>query len=322
LEQGLISLLQSLALGFTADGCPTPHFDRLYTRKMRIPPESNLKGYVRKAVDFGAGRNPLMALASTGWQAVDTVSEEIQAEADALASNSWVRRLTTALVSDLQHWTTHQRKHYYLWRRPVIVLDTYELLAVLADNWLRVVLLGSPEFVALRPLVILASRHDLLRVNSRWSEFQGSLESVALRPFNLDETRRFLELNKGPVEEAQELLDLTGGHPLFLSLVASSKSREMAVRTLVERLLEEVEASARDLVLDMAVPEEFNLDLVGRLHPDLAEPRRAFERLLRLTFAEAHGGKWRYAPSIRQVFLTYLQLESPERVQRLRQRAS
>jgi len=322
LEQGLISLLQSLALGFTSDGCPTPNFDRLYTRKMRIPPESNLKGYVRKAVDFGAGKNPLMSLASTGWQAVDTVSEEIQAEADALASNSWVRRLTAALVSDLQHWTTQQRKHYYLWRRPVIVLDTYELLAVLADNWLRVVLLGSPEFIALRPLVILASRHDLLRVNSRWSEFQGSLDTVVLRPFNLDETRRFLELNRGEVEQAQELLELTGGHPLFLSLVASSKSREMAIRTLVERLLEEVEASSRDLVLDMAVPEEFNLDLVGRLHPDLAEPRRAFERLLRLTFAEAHGGKWRYAPSIRQVFLTYLRLESPERLQRLQERVS
>lgn len=319
LEQGLISLLQSLALSLNGDGCPTPHFDRLYIRKVRTPEDSGVSRYVRKAVEFGAGRNPLMSLANAGWQAVDSVAEELQAEADALASNSWVRRLTAELLVDLAEWTRQQRKRYYLWRRPVLVLDTYELLSILADTWLRVVWLGSPQLAEIQPLLILAGRHDLLRVNSRWSEFQGILTTLPLRPFSVEETRRFLELHRGDPAQAESLLELTGGHPLFLSLVAGSASREMAVKTLVERLLEEVEAGYRDLVLDMAVPAEFNLDLVSQLHPELEEPRRAFERLLKLTFAEAEAGKWRYSSSVRSIFLAYLALESPERLERLKQ---
>ena len=321
-EQGLLRLLQSLALAFNAEGCPTPAFDRLYVRRMRQPAETGWTQVVRKAVDFGAGRNPLMALASAGWQTVDRVSEEIQAESDALATNSWIRRLTAALVGDLQNWVRQQRKRYFLWRRPVLMFDTYELLSVVADTWMRVVLLSSPEFLELRPLVVVAGRHELLRINSRWSEFQGSLLSLPLRPFESHEVFQFLELHRGDPQRAGELLELTGGHPLFLSLVASSPSPEMALRTLVERLLEEVEPGFRDLVLDMAVPESFNLDLLARLHPDVAEPRRAFERLLRLTFVDAAGGRWRYADKIRQIFLGYLELESPQRLQTLRQSSS
>lgn len=321
-EQGLLRLLQSLALGFQAEGCPTPAFDRLYVRRMRQPAETGWTQVVRKAVDFTAGRNPLMALASAGWQTVDRVAEEIQAESDALATNSWIRRLTSALVSDLQQWVRQQQKRYFLWRRPVLIFDTYELLSVIADTWLRVVLLSSPEFLELRPLVLVAGRHELLRINSRWSEFQGALQHLPLAPFGVEEVARFLELHRGDPKQATELLELTGGHPLFLSLVAASPSREMALRTLVERLLEEVEAPFRDLVLDMAVPPAFNLDLLTSLHPDLPEPRRAFERLLRLTFVEAEGGRWRYAENIRSILLGYLELESPQRLQQLRQSSS
>jgi hypothetical protein len=148
------------------------------------------------------------------------------------------------------------------------------------------------------------------------------LEHLPLAPFRVEEVARFLELHRGDPQQAAELLELTGGHPLFLSLVASSPSREMALRTLVERLLEEVEGPFRDLVLDMAVPSAFNLDLLCRLHPDLPEPRRAFERLLRLTFVEAEAGRWRYAENIRHIMLSYLELESPQRLQQLRQSSS
>lgn len=308
-------MLQSLALGFQADGCGTPRFDKLYTRYQRQSqpdaPSTGLMYYARKAVEIGSGKNPLLTVAEAGWQAVEAVAGEVQAETDALAANSWVRRLTAALVEDLAAFVTRQRKSYYLWRRPVLVLDSYELLALLADTWLRTVLLANPAFQALRPLVVLASRHDLLRMNSRWSEYQGAVEQIPLAPFDVSEATRFLEL-LGQTE-IEGLVELTGGSPLFLSLVARSSSRELAVRTLVERILEEVEPAWRDLVLDMALPEEVNLDQLTRLHPDLAEPRRALERLLKLTFLVAREGRWGYAPAVRTAFLAYLELESPQR---------
>lgn len=315
LERGLVSLLQSLALGFQGDGCSTTRFDKLYTRYQRQgrpeTPASGLMHYARKAVEIGSGKNPLLTVAEAGWQAVDAVAGEVQAETDALATNSWVRRLTAALVQDLAAFVAKQRKSYYLWRRPVLVLDSYELLALLADTWLRTVLLANPAFQALRPLVVLASRHELLRVNSRWSEYQGAVEQMSLQPFDPQEAARFLDLLGQSGNES--LVELTGGSPLFLSLVARSPSREVAVRTLVERMLEEVEPAWRDLVLDMALPEELDLDRLQRLHPDLPEPRRAFERLLKLTFITAREGRWAYAPAVRKALLAYLELESPQR---------
>ncbi len=320
LEQGMVSLLQSLAMGLQRQGCRTTRFDRIYTRRNRKSEgeSSGVKHYVRKAMEIGSGKNPLLTLADAGWQAAEAVSEELQAEADALAANSWVRRLTAALVEDLTAFVQRQRKEFYLWRRPVLVLDTYELLALLADTWLRTVLLADPAFVALQPLVMLASRHDLLRINSRWSEFQGAVERIRLDAFDPQETARYLELLGS--EPNPELLELTGGSPLFLSLVAGSPDRELAVRTLVERLLEEVELPYRDLVLDMALPEEFNLDLLQKLHPDHPEPRRAFERLLKLTFASSREGRWCYAPAVRKAFLAYLEMESPQRKTELTER--
>lgn len=322
---GLAGVIHSLALKFQAAGCPTPAFDKVYAGMVRTSAgegasPGGLGGYLRKGVEAASGLNPVLAAAGAGLQFYDSMSKELQEESDALATNSWIQKLTAALVTDLKVFVTRQRSQYYLWRRPVLVFDTYEWIAPLVDTWLRTCLLGNRDFRGLDPVVLVAGRYDLVRINTRWSEFQHDLQKVRLEAFDESETRTYLEALGVDGERAEAFAALTGGSPLFLSLASASDSEDAAVKALGDRILEEVEPERRQLILDLAVPEGFNRDLVARLVDDPEAARAAFDRATRLTFVEAAGGRWVYAPGVRDVLLRYYALESPEGLEATKKR--
>ncbi|MBT9585087.1 ATP-binding protein [bacterium] len=320
----LTSLISALATKFAAGGCVTPRFDKAYGRFVRtLKPEtqtqeSGLVGLMRKAVRSGSGVLPAFGAAEASLKFYDSLSEDARKEAEALANNSWIQKLTGALVDDLKPFVEKQRSDYLLWRRPVLVFDTYELLAVIADTWLRICLLKNPAFQALAPVVVTAGRHSLLRIDTRWSEHQEAILQLPLRPFEEAQTREYFEALGATPEQIENYLPLTGGLPLFVSLVANCNSTDSAVRLLTGRVLEEIEPEWRPHFFSAAVADGFNRDILGRLLD--GNLPQAYERLTRCTFVESHQGLWHFAPLVRTLLVRSLELESPDRLREIRSR--
>ena len=322
----LTSLIHAVALKFAAGGCTTPRFDKAYGKFVRTKkpdgpaPESGLVGMLRKAVRSGSGVLPVFGAAEASLKFYDSISEDARKEAEALANNSWIQKLTAALVDDLKPFVERQRRDYLLWRRPVLVFDTYELLAVIADTWLRICLLKNSVFRELGPLVITAGRHSLMRIDTRWSEHQEAILQLPLRPFDVEDAREYLLALGTPAEKIDDYLPLTGGLPLYISLVAHCNSPDAAVRLLTGRVLEEVESEWRGCFLDAAVADGFNRDILARLLDPEKDVARVYERLTAATFVESQGGLWHFTPLVRRLLLRSLELESPERLREVRAR--
>jgi hypothetical protein len=311
----LMSLLQALVIKLERGGCACARFNKTYSRLLRQAEASAPKvaagSYFGRLLDLGKKLNPVLLAAEAGLAIYEAYARELKAEGEALAANSQIQRLTRALIDDLSRFVTRQRKQYYLWQRPVLAFDTYEITGSLLDTWLRTLLLADPEFVALEPVILVAGRHELVRVNTRWSELQGALSHLRLTNFDADESDRYLRaLGVDDPEQRRTGFELTGGSPLFLSLIANASSLDAAVQALTERILEEVPPADRQLFLEASVSDGFNKDSLARLFDD---PEFAFERLSRATFVQAEGGQWRFAPTVRKILRRCLELESPER---------
>ena len=325
----LMNLLQSLVARLERAGCNCRRFNKVCGRLLRqsVAPEARAKlsvaGFLSKAVDLSKRFNPVLMAAEAGMQLYETYARELREESEALASSSKIQSLTRALIEDLVAFVSQQRKSYYLWRRPVLAFDTYEITGLVVDTWLRTALLQDRELLELEPVILVAGRHELARINTRWSELQSSLRNVRLDSFSPEESESYLQaLGLQDPAKRREAYELTGGSPLFLSLVANSSSPETAVKALSDRILEETEPSFRQLYLDAAVPDGFNKDVLARIL-DSSSPEEvstSFERLSCATFVRAEGGVWRYAPTVRQILLECLRLESPERLETLRQK--
>lgn len=101
-------------------------------------------------------------------------------------------------------------------RRPVLLVDSYELLAPL-DGWLRDELLPTlPGDV----VVVLAGRRGPAAGWTADPGWRGLCRMVPLGPFTRDEAARYLE--RAPLGERERELVLTSaaGHPLVLALAA------------------------------------------------------------------------------------------------------
>jgi len=322
----LAGLIHALSQRLASGGCAMTHFEKLYAQFMRTlkpessRPESGLLGLLRKAVRSGSGLLPVFGAAEAGLKFLDSISEEARREAEALASNRWIQRLTEAMVEDLEPFVKRQRTHFLLWRRPVIVLDTYEVLGMIADTWLRVCLLKNPDFQALQPLVVISGRYHLMNVDTRWSELQEAMLQMKLGPMDEQESRQYLaELGASP-EQIEGVLPLTGGMPLFISLVAHSPSSDAAVRLLTGRVLEEVDPELRPRFMEAAVAEGFNRDVLARLLDPGSDIAAIYERLSGCTFVESRQGLWHFAPLVRSLLLQSLELDSPDRLKEIRAR--
>jgi hypothetical protein len=143
----------------------------------------------------------------------------------------------------------------------VLLVDTYERLAPI-DEWLRDTML--PQFPA-RSLVVIAGRHEAetaWRTNLDW----GALTRVhALGNLRPDESRTYLARCGVPVQQHEEALTFTRGHPLALSLTADVLTRgdrlapsrldaePEIVRLLIEKFVQEVPSREHRLALHACV---------------------------------------------------------------------
>ncbi len=176
----------------------------------------------------------------------------------------------------------------------ILLIDTYEALTPL-DTWLRETLL--PQLPG-HSLVIIAGRNPpapAWRSDLDWAELTRILPLRNLRP---EESRTYLSIRGIPPGRHQEVLNLTHGHPLALSLVAdilnqnepdralSFQAEPDVVRVLLNRFVQDVPGSSHRLALQVcalawATTEELLAQILNE-----AETAAIFDWLQQLSFIE------------------------------------
>lgn len=223
-------------------------------------------------------------------------------------------------MEDLNAFVQKQRQQYYLWRRPVLAFDSYELTGALIDSWLRTIFLKHNLMRSIQPIILITGRYELIRLNSRWSELQAGMEVIRLSSFSRKEAEAYLAKFRVDPKTYSARYEMTHGLPLFLNAVVKASSSEIAVPALKERIFEEIETEWRSAFVDMAVPDGFNLDIVQKVVGNEEKARALYDRLRCASFVESRAGLLHYVPVVRQVLLRSGELESPKRMAQIRER--
>jgi hypothetical protein len=213
--------------------------------------------------------------------------------------------------------------------RQVVFVDSYELLAPL-DDWVRDAWL--PDLPA-DAIVVVASRAPpalAWRADPGW---QSLLHVLSLRNLTPKDSRAYLTARDVAPGCHQDILDLTFGHPLALSLVADAwaSGRGAAdelglspdiIAPLLRRLVRDVPTPWHRGALEAAsivrlTTEPLLSELLG-----IADVREVFDWLRGLSFVEAH--KYGLFPHdlVREAVLADLRWRNPERYIHLHRAAS
>jgi AAA ATPase domain len=179
--------------------------------------------------------------------------------------------------------------------QPVLLIDTYELLAPL-DTWLRELLLPQlPD----RALVVLAGRNppsSAWRADAAWNEL---MHVLPLRNLTPSDSRAYLHARGLPDPQHASVLEFTHGHPLALSLLTnlliSTESRTFrpehapdTVRALLERFIDRVPSQAHWRALAVCAHARVTTEPLLAAVLDPAEVPHIFSWLRDLPFME-HG---------------------------------
>lgn len=179
-------------------------------------------------------------------------------------------------------------------RRHVILIDTFELLAPL-DTWLREIFL--PQLPA-DTLIVVADRRPPQPAWYTDPGWQDIIRVLPLRNLTPSDSRAYLEKRQIPVEQFDEVLGFTHGHPLALSLVADlfaqrgdvrfqPESTPDVVKALLEQLVQKVPGPAHRAALEVCalvrVTTEASLASALQM-PDVHE---LFDWLRNLSFIES-----------------------------------
>jgi len=177
--------------------------------------------------------------------------------------------------------------------RPVLLIDTYELLTPL-DNWLRELFLPQlPD----RALVVLAGRNPpspAWRADPAWSEL---MHVVPLRNLTPSDSRTYLNARGLPDPQHAAVLEFTHGHPLALSLLTNllidDESRAFrpenapdTVRALLERFVDRVPSQAHWRALAVCAHARVTTEPLLAAVLDAAEVPHLFAWLRELPFIE------------------------------------
>ena len=202
-------------------------------------------------------------------------------------------------------------------RRPVVLLDTYELLAEV-DRGLR-------EQLATRlpadTILVLAGQEPPStgwRLDAGWAPL---LHTMPLNNLNLDESRTFLTLRGVPIEVHTEALSLTHGHPMALALVCEIVRQKGAlaagdsadvIASLLERLLAGVPGPDHRAALEAAAHVRVvNEALLGALIVT-GEPGPLFGWLRTLPFVAAGAAGLHLHEMVRDALVADLRWRHPD----------
>jgi DNA-binding CsgD family transcriptional regulator len=178
-------------------------------------------------------------------------------------------------VEELQRWYT---RHATLLlegaranpssARPVLLLDSYERLALLEPWLLGQFAPGLPSDV----LLVFASRHvpsARLGLDAAWASLTRRGQ---IAPWAEDDAQRFLELREIPGSAQRAILDAVGGYPLGLAVAAEILKKTKAALFLQEHLRELQRALTRAFELRSASPaQQLALDVCALAHTTTTE---------------------------------------------------
>lgn len=179
--------------------------------------------------------------------------------------------------------------------RGLLLLDTYELFACL-DDWLRERFL--PDLPA-DTLVVIAGRHPPTRwlADPGWRDL---LRVVSLRNLPPVDTRAYLRVEGVPEELHEQLVTLTHGHPLTLSMLVDAVGRAQGpaavprglvdapdiVRALLARVVDEVPSTRHRQALEVCAHTRFTTEELIRDVLGGADSHELFGWLRTLSFVE------------------------------------
>lgn len=200
----------------------------------------------------------------------------------------------------------------------VLFFDAYERTGHFLDAWLWDIMSSDRYgFLPGSTLVVTAGRGPA--DNSRWGALPGFVTPLPLRPFTEAEARGLLA-DRGVRAEpvVAEVLRLTGGLPVLVSLLADSRPagpedvRDPSA-TAVERFLEgERDPVRRAAAIAGALPRRLDAD-VFRMAADLDRERadELYGWVSTLPFTDPLGGRLRYHDVVRAPMLRLQRGRSP-----------
>lgn len=205
--------------------------------------------------------------------------------------------------------------------RVVLILDTFEMLAML-DYWLcRVMLPALPSNVR----VVIGGRNAPFE---RWRSYGPLLCSIPLSNLSPGEADELLRRNGVDSETAPRINAVAHGHPLSLQLAArvlrdrpGLAIQEIAAGTVGEELarvyLDGLDAPTRRALNAAALTRRTTLSLLAAMLPD--EPAtEAFARLRELPFVELTAGGLLVHDTVREATAALLRAADPQEYWRLR----
>jgi hypothetical protein len=177
--------------------------------------------------------------------------------------------------------------------RLVILFDTYERLMPL-DEWVRTWLMPRLPTTALTVLASRAAPDSAWRADPAWREL---LRVVSLRNLSPEDSRQYLHACGVDPARINQLIELTHGHPLGLSLLADVVVRggEAAadpmnpdlVGTLLRRFVEIVPSGQHRRAVEVCALARVTTEALLREVLGLEDAHEAFGWLRELSFVEA-----------------------------------
>ncbi|MBL8221181.1 MAG: winged helix-turn-helix domain-containing protein [Bryobacterales bacterium] len=211
--------------------------------------------------------------------------------------------------------------------RPVLVLDSYEVLRLL-DGWIRQVFVpGLPANVS----VVIASRYGPPPGWRTAIEWQDHFLAIALPP--LAETESVLLLDRAgvPASESGAIYRMAGGHPMALVLAGncrrgvghniSTKDSRSLVQSLTQLYLEDVlDANLRTAVEAASVVRRTTESLLAAMLPDLYT-HELYEGLGSLSIVEATNEGLMLHEAVQEAVSEWLRSSAPDRYRNYRRAA-
>jgi len=211
-------------------------------------------------------------------------------------------------------------------RTPILlVLDTYEKVPSLIDQWLWRTLLGNTNLAAQRVRVLVAGRHSLTYSNEGWRKLQQDhhwIEEYPISQFDAAETQDYLhQISITDPRTVQAITQVTKGLPYYLNWIREErlKGRELDFaqgnQAIVRLLLQGLNDSQKQVVQVAACCRWFDRPLIQYLaqqqnFPALPSPPIAVDNapsdwfgwLTQQSFVEPTQGRFRLDDVARDVF--------------------
>jgi tetratricopeptide (TPR) repeat protein len=194
----------------------------------------------------------------------------------------------------------------------VLLLDSYERVAEMpeARTWLQDELLRRIGEGQLPGVHVIMAGETVPKFSSAWREIVAKL---SLDPLPAAEVRKYLEHKRPTISEASvtRIYEVTGGKPDQVALIAdypgelpNRLDKERLHEILVQGILRETEGPLPDTMRVAAIPEWFDIPLLGHLldNPDVVDER--LSELRGYSFVEEfERGRFRFSPKARHALL-------------------